>query len=309
MSLAVLWDHNLIELNAIRIGFLGGKKLGPKHFVTTLMIMISRTRRINCQGNALLYLWGNSKVERQLKKLYVQIKVGFLEGGMNVFMNECNYDTVKYDSNGVKMKIRIKCRLTINKSFYVKLSLIAWVIIVRESFRNVRGRSLEGCSTDFRSREKGTGRSISGECKITVQQALISNNQRENGNSVNGIIIIHTYISGNRYCMLFKIAKAMSSPGKTKRRRGLAVTQRKMVNKVGNWCITGSEDWRDVITVSKVNYYKKVGSKPIKSIIKYKLLVDECANTIRRPSTIKKGRSLKVEIVQSCKKYRSKIYK
>ena len=309
VSLAVLWDHNLIELNVIRIGFWVGERLGPKHFVTLLMIMISRTRRINCQGNAHFYSWGNGKVERQLKKLYVQIKAGFLAGRINLFMNECNYDTVKYDSNDVKMKLRIKCKLTINTSFYVKLPLIAWVIIVRESLRNVRGRSLEGCSTDFKSRERGIGRSLSGDCKIKVQQALIGNNQRENGNNVNGIIIIHTHLIGNRYCMLLKIVKAMSSLGKTKRRRGLTVKQRKMVNKVGNWCITGSEDWRDAVTVSKVHYYKKFGNNPIKTVIKYEFLVDECANTIRRLFNIKKGRSLIVEIVYSCKKHRSKIYK
>ena len=309
VSLAVLWDHNLIELNVIRLGIWGGKRLGPKHFVTTLMIMISRTRRINCQGNALFYVWGNGKVERQRKVLYVQIKAGFLAGRINLLMNECNYDTVKYDSNGVKLKIRIKCKFTLNKSFYVKLPLITWVIIVGESVRNVRGRSLNGCLTDFSSREKRSERSFSGESKTTGQHALIVNNQWDNGNNVNGIIIVHTYLIGDRYCMLFKIAKAMGSLGKTKRRRGLAVKQRKRVNKVRNWGITGPKDWMDVITVSKVNYHKKFGNKPIKSIIKYNLLIDECANTIRRLFNLKMGRSLKLELMHSCKKYRSKIYK
>ena len=193
VSLAVLWDHNLIDISIYSVGIWLEERLGPKHYLTQLLINISRTRNkrpsdLSCTKK--FYLWGNGTVGRQRQKLRVQIIARIMVRWSNLTDDDCNYYTTQYDSNDIKLSN--ECKLLINKCKNVKVMVFVWVIISRMLARHIRGRSLNNSLTGFKFWEAIVGRLVRKsrlEPTVTKHMRIANWMDRENkgnGRSLNG---------------------------------------------------------------------------------------------------------------------------
>ena len=268
VSLTVLWDYNLIGINVFKVGIWLEERLGPKHCLIHSMLNNSRTRNkriivLSCIKH--FYLWGNELVERQVRKLHVQIIARSMVWWTNLIMNECNYYTLMYNSNDIELIMRNECKLMINTCIKVNYLILAWFSISQVKSTLDRGRSLKSSVAVIKDR----GNAV----KIQVIEGRMSNNKdllcKLNHVNTGSLILVCTigtivpsYRSSDNWKFIKDWVNGRSLNGKAKVNKS---ARYKSVNDFTS-SKKGSENWEAnfMKVVVNINYDNR---KPLKCLI------------------------------------------